>query len=419
MTSIANFDIATDVKVEVYVPNAAGDVFILGVSTLGSTDLLGGDGQFIIGYSLIGSTDVLSDGSGAYSFIWDPIQAVTSKMDVSLGGSIQSNITFQPEPGDLRITLQSWDYDPSNNSAIRSGTRIRVRLDDGIIDETLFAGYIDTIGVTYRPDGPNLIQINAFDGHKRLVNHRIETWDTTSYGAAISPTDQIDEIAIATGNVLSASSVALAGLIPTSTATNVIANTYLNDALQVGLGILWINPNTNELEVRNRPVFVPGTATTYIVGNNHPAPGTSDPYHLCMSDIRIQSNSDSGINNLKVSLTSNSATSVVKLDQDAIDLYGELAEDIAINTTDATELTRWANAVFSGVPTKQVEMVSTPAKDRLGNLTNAAFFTPGTLVGVDYETDNIHITDYYTIVRTRQSVDVDTWFTTLELWKEF
>lgn len=419
MTTIANFDIATDVKVEVYVPNAAGDIFILGVSTLGSTDLLGGDGQFIIGYSELGSTDVLSDGSGAYSFIWDPIQAVTSKMDISLGGSIQSNITFQPEPGDLRITLQSWDYDPSNNSAIRSGTRIRVRLDDGIIDETLFAGFIDTIGVTYRPDGPNLIQINAFDGHKRLVNHRIETWDTTGYGAAISPTDQIDEIAIATGNTLSAASVALAGLIPTSTATNVIANTYLNDALQVGLGILWINPNTNELEVRNRPVFVPGTETTYIVGNNHPAPGESDPYHLCMSDIKIQSNSDSGINNLKVSLTSDSGTSVVVFDQDAIDLYGELAEDIAINTTDSTELTRWANAVFAGVPTKQVEMVTTPAKDRLGNLTNAAFFTPGTLVGVDYETDNIHITDYYTIVRTRQSVDVDTWFTTLELWKEF
>jgi hypothetical protein len=419
MTTVANFDIATDVKIEVYVPNAAGDIFILGVSELGGTDKLGGDGQFIIGYSELGSTDVLSDGSGAYSFIWEPIECETAKMDISLGGSIQSNITFQPEPADLRLTVQSWTYDPSNNSAIRSGTRVRVRLDDGIINETLFAGFIDTIGVSYRADGPNLIQINAFDGHKRLVNHRIETWDTTGYGAAITPTEQVEEIATATGNVLSASSDALAGLLPTSTATNVIANTYLNDALQVGLGILWINPQTNELEVRNRPLATSGGPTTYIVGNNHPAPGVSDPYHLCMSDIKIQSNSDSGINNLKVSLASDSLTSVVVLDQDAIDLYGELAEDIAINTTDATELTRWANAVFSGAPTKQVESVTTPAKDRLGNLTAAAFFTPGTLIGVNYQTNNIHITNYYTIVRTRQSVDVDNWFTTLEVWKEF
>jgi len=419
MTTIANFDIATDVKVEFYVPNAEGDVFILGVSQLGSTDKLSGDGQFIIGYSELGGTDVLSDGSSVYQFIWQSAECQTAAMNITLGGSIQSNITFQPEPSDLQLTLQSWTFDPSNNSAIRSGTRVRVRLDDGIIDETLFAGFIDTIGVTYRADGPNLIQINAFDGHKRLVNHRIETWDTTGYGAAISPTDQIEEIATATGNVVSAASVALAGLIPTSTATNVIANTYLNDALQVGLGILWINPNTGELEVRNRPLATEGGPTTYHIGNNHPAPGESDPYHLCMSDIKVRSNSDSGLNNLKVSLTSNPATSVVVLNQDTIDLFGELSEDIAINTTDATELTRWANAVFAGAPTKQVDSVTTPAIDRLGNLTNAAFFTPGTLVGVDYETDNIHITDYYTIVRTRQSVDVDNWFTTIELWKEF
>jgi hypothetical protein len=419
MTSIANFDIATDIKVEVYVPNAAGDIFILGVSELGSTDKLGGDGQFIIGYSLLGSTDVLSDGSGAYSFIWDPVEAETTQLDISLGGSIQSNISYQAEPSTLSVTLQSWQFDPTNNSAIRSGTRIRVRLDDGIIDETIFAGYIEDINVGYRVDGPNTISISAYDSHKRLVNSRLDSWDTTGYGASIAPTAQINALATATGNVLSAASETLSGLIPTSSATNVIANTYLNDAIEVGLGIFWINPNTGELEVRNRPTVETGTGTTYVVGNNHPATPEADPYHLCMSDIKIRSNSDSSINNLKVALSSNSATYVVIKDQDSIDLYGEISKDININTTNTTELTRWSNAVFSGTPTHQVEQVTTPAKDRLGTLTQAAFFTPGTLLGVNYQTDNLNIVDYYTIVSTRQSVDVDNWFTTLELWKEF
>lgn len=419
MTAIANFDIATDVKVEVYVPNAAGDIFILGVSELGSTDKLGGDGQFIIGYSLLGSTDVLSDGSGAYSFIWDPVEADTTKLEISLGGSIQSNISYQPEPSTLNVTLQSWQFDPTNNSAIRSGTRIRVRLDDGIIDETIFAGYIEDINVGYRVDGPNTISISAYDGHKRLVNSRLDSWDTTGYGASIAPTAQINVLATATGNVLSAASETLSGLIPTSSGANVIANTYLNDAIEVGLGIFWINPNSGELEVRNRPTVEAGTETTYVVGNNHPATPEDDPYHLCMSDIKIRSNSDSSINNLKVALTSNSATHVIVKDEDAIQLFGELSKDININTTDSTELTRWANAVFSGTPTHQVEQVTTPAKDRLGTLTQAAFFTPGTLLGVNYQTDNLNIVDYYTIVSTRQSVDVDNWFTTLELWKEF
>lgn len=414
MPAITDFDIATDVKVELYVPNAAGDVFILGVSLLGGTDVLSGDGQFIIGYSELGSTDVLSDGSSVYQFIWQPIECSVANMDISLGGEIQSNITFQPEPSSLSITLQSWTFDPNNNSAVRSGTRIRVRLDDGIVDHTLFAGFLETIDVTYRPDGPNLIRMTAFDGHKRLVNFRIENWDTTGYGASISPTDQIDELATATGNVLSSSSTVLPGLIPTVVATNQIANTFLNDALEVGLGIFWINPQTNELEVRDRPQVVTAGMTTYIIGNNH-----GDENHLCMSDIRVNSNSDSSINDLKVSLTSNSATSVVVRDQDSIDLYGELSQDVSINTTDVTELTRWANQVFSGTPTKQVEMVETPAIDRQRNLTEAALFTPGTYIGVNYQTENINIVDYYTVVKARQSVNVDTWFTTLELWKEF
>lgn len=414
MTAVANFDIATDVKVELYVPNAAGDVFILGVSLLGGTDVLSGDGQFIIGYSLLGGTDVLSDGSSVYQFIWQPIECSVAQFDVSLGGQIQSNISFQPEPSSLSMTVQSWTFDPNNNSSIRSGTRVRVRLDDGVVDHTLFSGFIETIDVTYRPDGPNLIRLTAFDGHKRLVNYRIDTWDTTGYGAAISPTDQIDELATATGNVISASSSILPGLIPTSTQTNVIANTFLNDALEVGLGIFWINPETQELEVRDRPQVVTAGMTTYTIGNNH-----GDDNHLCMSDIRVNSNSDSSINNLKVALSSDANTYVIVKDQDSIDLYGELSQDVSINTTNSTELTRWANQVFSGTPTRQVDSVTTPAIDRQGNLTEAALFTPGTYIGVNYQTDNIHIVDYYTVVKARQSVDVNTWFTTLELWKEF
>lgn len=414
MTAIADFDIATDVKVEIYVPNAAGDVFILGVSLLGSTDLLSGDGQFIIGYSELGSTDVLSDGSSSYQFIWQPIECSVSNMDISLGGEIQSNITFQPEPSALAMTVQSWTFDPNNNSAVRSGTRVRVRLDNGVVNHTLFAGFLETINVTYRPDGPNLIRMTAFDGHKRLVNYRIETWDTTGYGASINPTDQIDVLATATGNTVSAVSTVLPGLIPTSVQTNTIASNFLNDALEVGLGIFWINPETAELEVRDRPQVVTAGMTTYVIGNNH-----GEENHLCMSNIEVMSNSDSSINDLKVSLSSNSATYVVVRDQDSIELYGELSQDVSINTTDVTELTRWANAVSAGSPSKQVQMVETPALDRQGNLTDAALFTPGTYIGVNYQTDNIHIVDYYTVVKARQSVDVNTWFTTLELWKEF
>ena len=419
MTTIPNFDIATDIKVEIYAPNAASNVFILGVSELGSDDVLGGDGTFILGYSTLGGTEVLADGSGDYAFVWQHIEAEVSRVETELGGTIQSNVSFTPEPGSANITMQSWTYDPTNNSSIRSGTQIRVRLDDGVVNTTLFNGYIDSVSVKYIPDGPNLISIRAFDGHKRLVNKRLDSFDTTGYGVSCTPRQQILTLAAAAGYSLSVDSTDPAGLIPTTSAANTIANTYLNDALEVGLAVFWINPQTGDLELRDRPQVSIATETTYVVGNNHPATPGADPYHLCMSDIKVDSNQDSGTNSLRVSLTSDSATYVVVKDQDSIDLYGELAQDVDINTTSSTELTRWANAAFPATPTKSVHSVETPAKDRQGTLTQAAFFTPGTPVGVNYQTTNLEIVDYYTTTKVSHSIDVNNWFTTLELWKEF
>jgi hypothetical protein len=91
---------------------------------------------------------------------------------------------------------------------------------------------------------------------------------------------------------------------------------------------------------------------------------------------------------------------------------------VSINTTDATELDRWATAVYQQTPTKLVSQVATPAKDRLGNLTPASVLTPGTLIGVSYTTSELDIVGYYTIIQVNHQIDVDNWFTTLDLWKE-
>jgi hypothetical protein len=54
-----NFDIASDLKVEFFLPDAEGNLFIIGISLLGGDDVLAGANQFIIGVSLLGGTDVL------------------------------------------------------------------------------------------------------------------------------------------------------------------------------------------------------------------------------------------------------------------------------------------------------------------------------------------------------------------------
>ena len=409
---IANFNLQDNLFVEFLLPDEDGNSFILGISALGGTDVLGGFGEFVINESLIGGQDVLAPSSGLK---WQDVACETASAAISIGGSISDAIYFQPAPATANLTLQSYDLDPTVNKNIRANTKIRLRLDSTEIDRVLFVGYIDTIDVTYYPMGPNLIRIRAFDVYKSLVNTRIDDWDTTGFPAGYATTDEVFElVALKTGVGLSANSEPTVGRIPAEQVENILVPDVLNDAIDVGLAVVWIDQETEELTVIPRPSSSQGTATTYVVGNDH----SSDPYHLCMSEINVNSDADAVYNSLKVSLASDEATFVFLRDQDSIDLYGESAIDVSINTTDATELSRWATAVYRQAPTKLVSQVATPAKDRLGNLTAAAVFTPGTLVGVRYTTSQLNIVDFYTVIRVSHEIDVDNWFTTLELWKE-
>jgi hypothetical protein len=413
---IPNFKIDQNLLVEFLLPDEDGNSFILGISELGGDDVLGGFGEFILGVSLLGGEDVLGPSSGLK---WQNVGCETAEASISVGGSISDAIWFQPEPATANLVLQSFELDPTSNKNIRANTKIRVRLDSPETDRILFVGYIDNIDVTYYPEGLNLIRITAYDIYKSLVNLRIEDWDTTGFPAGYATTDEVFElIALKTGVGLSDESLSTVGRIPAVALENVLVPDVINDAIDVGLAVVWIDQNNESLTVIPRPEAETGGPTTYVIGNNHPAPGVLDPYHLCLAEINVNSDADAVYNSLRVSLASDEEVFVFRKDQDSIDLYGESAVDVTINTTDSTELARWAAAVYNQAPTKLVSQVVTPAKDRLGNLTEAAVFTPGTLVGVSYTTNQLNIVGYYTVIRVSHEIDVDNWFTTLELWKE-
>jgi len=409
---ISNFSLQDNLFVEFLLPDEDGNSFILGISTLGGDDVLGGYGEFVIGESLLGGDDVLAPSSGLK---WQNVGCETSNAVLSIGGSVNDAIYFQPQPATANLTLQSYELDPTVNKNVRANTKIRVRLDSEEIDRVLFVGYIDTIDVTYYPMGPNLIRITAYDIYKSLVNLRIADWDTTTLPAGYATTDEVFElVAQETGIGLSSNSLPTIGRIPAVQIDNVLVPDVMNDAINVGLAIVWIDQETEELTVIPRPTSAEGNSTTYVIGNDH----SSNPYHLCLAEINVSSDADAVYNSLYVALSSDDTTFVFRKDQDSIDLYGESAIDVSINTTDATELARWASAVYLQAPTKLVSQVVTPAKDRLGDLTAAAVFTPGTLVGVSYTTNQLDIVGYYTIIRVSHEIDVNNWFTTLELWKE-
>jgi hypothetical protein len=410
MPTIPDFDIATDLKVEFYLAGGLNNYFIIGVSKLGGSQVLGSDG-FIIGVSLLGGDDVLTTGTG---FDWTDLACVTNQAQLTVGGSVQDQLYFQPQPGRASFRLQSLVNDPNYAANFRPGVQVRVRLVKDAVDEIIWSGIVETINMTYDQDGNNLMQVTALDNLKNLMNTRIASFDSdTGFPGYVTPYEQLDLVATAFGTSMHPDSVDPGGKIPSTIETDVIPSGLIYDAIQVGLGLFWLDPATQEFVLVPRPISSSTPVDTPVIGNNH-----GDPYHLCMTDIEASATEDTVYNSIKVQLESDDSIYTLKENQDSIDLYGKYAQDVTLNTTDLTELETWADKAFNYQPTSLVDSVETLTRDREGNLTEAAFFTPGQLVGVKYQNGVIDIDDYFTVVKVGHYIDPNTWLTTLDVWKE-
>ena len=437
MTTIPNFDITSDLKVEFFLPDTSENAFIIGISTLGSAAVLSSGNLFIIGESLLGGANILG-GGGEQAFTWQDLSCTVSQALIENGGSIEDQLYFQPEPAAARLTLQTYAYDPSANTSFRPGVPVRIKLVKDAVDQIIWSGVIDSIGGKYTIDGQNLLQLTAYDSMKQLLNTRIAEFDSSNVDGYVSPLEQLELIATQFGTSISALSRAAEGRIPSQTLTQVIPAELITEAIQVGLGLFWIDSATQEFVFIPRPdptilpdfpvgggYFTLGSSLlggidvlgsgqiVYTIGNNH-----DTQYHLCMTDISTLSSSDEVFNSLRVDLKSDSETFVLQENEDSISLYGTYAKDVTLNTTDATELDRWSDLVFNQSPTDLVQNIETLTLDRLGNLTEAAFLLPGELIGVDFSQDILSILDYYTITKVSHYLDSNNWLTTLDLWKE-
>lgn len=413
---ITGFNIATDVKVEFYLPDASGNLFILGVSLLGGDDELAGANQFIIGISELGGTDLLWGGDDI-AFTWQNFECSVSRVETELGGEVFNSLYFQPRPARADITLQDLVIDPTTNPSFRAGVPVRVRIVKDALDYTLFQGIIDNIGVTYNQDGLNLLQVTAYDNVKKLFNTRIpllDTLDPVEFPDEVAtPYEVMEIIADQFGAAMDARSEDAFGLMPGTTLENFIPSGVIYDALKSGVAIWWIDQATGDFVFVPRPTS-PDATGAYNIGNQHDL-----PLHLCMSAISVSGDLDNVYNSLYVELANDPTTNVLVKSQDSIELYGEIAVDETVNTTDLEQLKLWANAVYSQTTTKLVNSVTTPAISRLGNLTHAAIIEPAEVIKVIYQTPELNINDTYAVTKVSHSIDVDNWFTTLELWKGF
>jgi hypothetical protein len=401
MAILSDFDIATDLKVEMFLPQGVGNTFVLGISLLDGTDVLG------------------DDSSGTLA--WQDLACEINRVQTSLGGSVASNVFYQADAGRATIQLQSWEFDPTNYSYIRPSTQVRVRIARGGYSFILWTGFVDNIEVSYAPDQPNQISIEATDRWALLVNRRFDYYPDAFSPDLIDPSYALDAAAYwltISGFPLESNPGATINPQPMMTTLeqeNVTFGAVVSNILNTGLGFIWINPNNNEMEYRPRTT---SGSPIYTVGNNH-----GDPGHLCMADLSVNTRSDDIYNNVLITqryeYLGDPVFTVLYKDQDSIDLYGERSDNFTVDLARVEDAQTWSDLVFALKPVTTVQNVVSPAIDRSRSLTEIVEFMPSDLVGVYYVTDEMNIDTTYTVTKVSHSIDVNNWFTTLETWKEF
>jgi hypothetical protein len=281
---------------------------------------------------------------------------------------------------------------------------------------------VDNIDVSYAPEQPNQITIQATDFWALLTNRRF-FYEPSVYAVddkivpsmgLFAAVEQVGDTGFIIGYDAGTSPVPEWGM-TIGPQANVTFGSIAANCLTSGLGFIWINPNTGDLNYRPRSNS--GTPD-WTIGNNHGETG-----HLCMADLDTVTRSDDVYNNVlltqKYEHLGSPVFEALYVDQDSIDLYGERSEDFTVDLADLDDAVAWSAAVFATKPVTTVQSVVTPAIDRDRALTEAVEFMPGDYVGVKYETNDIAIDTSYTVTRVRHSIDVNNWFTTLDVWKEF
>lgn len=396
MSVINNFDIASDLRVEMLLAEGARNVFVLGISTLGGQNVLG------------------DDTSG--NVVWQDLACEVNRVQTTIGGSMGSNVYFQADSGKATIDMQSWTFDPNNYPFIRPGVEIRVKAKRGDYEFIIWHGTLDDINISYAPDEPNQITVSGTDFWALLVNRRFDYEPTGQILPSQAIQLAVDEVA-ATGFVIPYDSFSInpEWYMSGTPELNATFGSVAANCLTTGLGFIAINPNTGFLEYRPR-------ATTggyiYTIGNNH-----GEPNHLCMADIDSTMQSEHILNTILVKqrfpYLGEPLFEHLYIDPDSIDLFGQRSEDFTVDLATLDDAEAWAATVFTPKPITTVQSVTTPAVDRLRNLTEAIEFMPGDTLRVLYSNDEIDIDTVYTVTRVSHSIDVNNWFTTLEVWKEF
>ena len=402
------FYIAEDIKVEMYLP--ASTVAVWNFSNWDDGSLWGN-----------GTTDES----------WIDVVATVSSAEVVLGASVDNNYYAPARPNTLNLVMQSATYDPYNNAYIRPGLPIRLRYRPNpdtapTTYATLFQGEIDTFEVYYDSQSQgdlNNITITASSTLRKYLNKTIDVWNNST----VTPFRTTGAIFNKWASLVEPNVLISGTWIPFSDDLEYVTEYLLDQSSATILdtltdscaGLVWQNPNTNDIEgytmYQIRTLL--STAPTNIFSNTH----TSSTSHFCIAEINFAYDMEEAYNYFYVECSTSPSRNGKKLNQDLIDLYGEKRLSKTLNLEPSTSyvdnVAQWLGFIGIRNPGKRVASIVTPVIRQDKKLANVAALMPMQKVGVEVDRTGYSIDETQVITSVTHTITPESWFATLEIWK--
>jgi hypothetical protein len=390
------FNIATDIKIEINLPQALSGVW---------------------------NSSQWNDGSdwmttAGSAFAWTDVVATISQASIEIGNSVQDGYYVPAAPNTMTLQMQSGTYDPNNNKYMRPnlGIRFSYRPNPTTAPSTwvvLFLGYIDTLHVSYDTFGNTLIDITASSSLKRLLAKNLTSF---AFDGVLASTNLYQNWFTAVSAVAGSSFNAIDYIPPAETFANLGAGEVFDYLNQSQAGFVYQEPDTEKVIGRNfqsvRGLF--NTPATNSLSNTH----TSASTHFCISDIVIDYDIDSAWNTYLFSTNAAPSTIYKKINQDLIDLYGDIRLEKTLHV-DSTNLQYYMDFMTLKNPGRKVSQVTTPAIRRDGLLANMAALLPNRTINVNVSKTSYTVNEDTFITKATHTFDPYNWFVTLEVWKGF
>jgi hypothetical protein len=386
---------------------------------------------FIINHSLIGGSDVLATTELEPTLM----NCKVSDIAIETGWDLDSAVTFQASSGQMNLTMRAENADSFSNPNIILGRKMSVEIP--VIGEQffLFTGWITSYNFEYLPGNQVLINITCSDA-LYYINQHISEGDPFPLEPSSDLANQITKIL---WNYTPPSGAEDFHQLPTilgtpwaqflaSSGTYELfegrAGSLINQRLLAEQGAMRVLTSGSNIEPEETYLYVyTRDQINKIIQDEVPGDGiqtfnidTSGESGLCPSLILFDSSLDRITNEVSISLAQDSEEFYTTRDRESQIRFGTSSVVTSAPFESAEYLEEWARYALVSNLSPVLNTIQIPAIARSGDISLAAFMSPGDRANTKIQYNGANIDKNYLIRKVRHSINTDNWIVEASLW---